>query len=231
MNDVLHSTLCKTPSIFNLSSSTTNCSFPSTCTLKIWQDNRYGPHLPWTRIRASVERSKTASGISSMLPTHTRRLLQINTWGPSSSFVVRGLIMAKIDPASALAASRSSTSDQSVRRISPCPNNDIAPQLCNWRENISTINQPKGSDIGVESKTGQRPSSATSKSSMDRYCSLNTLWARLMVQHFTLWALEHLILVGLTRKVETLIRDKLASSSAAYLSSPLLSSIKLSSMG
>ena len=119
MNDVLHSTLCKTPSIFNLSSSTTNCSFPSTCTLKIWQDNRYGPHLPWTRIRASVERSKTASGISSMLPTHTRRLLQINTWGPSSSFVVRGLIMAKIDPASALAASRSSTSDQSVRELVP----------------------------------------------------------------------------------------------------------------
>ena len=40
-------------------------------------------------------------------------------------------------------------------RISPCPDNDIAPQLCNWRENISTINQPKGSDIGVESKPGK----------------------------------------------------------------------------
>ena len=151
MNDVLHSTLCKTPSIFNLSSSTTNCSFPSTCTLKIWQDDRYGPHLPWTRIRASVERSKTASGISSMLPTHTRRLLQINTWGPSSSFVFRGPIMAKIDPASAPIFNIRSI----CARISPCPDNDIAPQLCNWRENISTINQPKGSDIGVESKPGK----------------------------------------------------------------------------
>ena len=151
MNDVLHSTLCKTPSIFNLSSSTTNCSFPSTCTLKIWQDDRYGPHLPWTRIRASVERSKTASGISSMLPTHTRRLLQINTWGTSSSFVFRGPIMAKIDPASAPIFNIRSI----CARISPCPDNDIAPQLCNWRENISTINQPKGSDIGVESKPGK----------------------------------------------------------------------------
>ena len=147
--------------------------------------------------------------------SHTRRLLQINTWGPSSSFVFRGPIMAKIDPASAPIFNIRSI----CARISPCPNNDIAPQLCNWRENISTINQPKGSDIGVESKTGQRPSSATSKSSMDRYCSLNTLWARLMVQHFTLWVLEHLIPVGLTRKVETLIRDKFASSSAADLSS------------
>ena len=187
MNDVLHSTLCKTPSIFNLSSSTTNCSFPSTllgysrllveiakssaplqlsqernevvcvqtqqnayhlpilptrqhcpptCTLKIWQDDRYGPHLPWTRIRASVERSKTASGISSMLPTHTRRLLQINTWGPSSSFVFRGPIMAKIDPASALAASRSSTSDQSVRELVPVPIMTL-PLSCAIGERIS----------------------------------------------------------------------------------------------